>query len=264
MAIYTNLVNALNLYQSMLDLATAVATDVNTLYSGQGTLSNLGTNTKTSLVAAINEVVTRVNTLQSQVDALGQPFDNNVSNSTTKGWTSSKIVSYLNSAITTAKQDILGGVPPTTLDTIKELADALANDEVLVNQVIASLATKVSFTDNQSLTETQKTTARTNIGAASQSLLATISDQVSSNISSIVSLSSSLTSNVSTLSNSVSSALASATAATTAITSLSSGLNLSYAEMSTNIGILSTIIGTPINIKDAYLTARGLLQPQTP
>ncbi len=76
MAIYTNLINALSLYQSMIDLATAVATDVNALYANQGNLSNLGTNTKTSLVNAINEVLGKVNTLQTQVNAIGDPFDN--------------------------------------------------------------------------------------------------------------------------------------------------------------------------------------------
>ncbi len=116
----------------------------------------------------------------------------------------------------------------------------------------------MSFTENQSITEEQKTIARNNIGAVSLTSYNSISSQLTTTTSTIATLSTTLT----TTANTVASLSSSIGNSNTTLTTLSTNLTNSYAEMSTNVGILSTIIGSPINVKDVYLIARGLLQPQ--
>lgn len=132
MSLDTNLRNAL----------TRVATEfkaTNTRMTGNsaGTLTGLTTTTKTSLVAAINEV-------KSAVVAGG---------GLTLGDVDARI------ALTV-------GAAPSALDTLVELAAALGNDANFASTTTTSLAARLRFDATQSLTAPQKTQGLANLGAA--------------------------------------------------------------------------------------------------
>lgn len=113
----------LSLDTRLSDLVTAVATDIKqhrTWISGtsSGDLNGLNTTNKTSLVAAINEVLAGAgvgDVTQADLDDL--------------------------------KAEILGVDVPAALDTLDELAAALADDANFAASVTASLATKQDAAD---------------------------------------------------------------------------------------------------------------------
>ena len=97
--------------QRITELAQAIAADIKRLTTNQGTLTALTTTDKTSLVKAINE-------LKSSIANATNINDTSTSKSAT--WSSDKINSSINNAVSA----LVGGAG-TTLDTLKELADAL-------------------------------------------------------------------------------------------------------------------------------------------
>jgi len=143
--------------------AQAVGTDIKNVLEKVGTLSNLTTADKTSLVAAINEIKT------AQANATGID-DETPSSSTT--YSSNKIEQLLQQSI----QAIVGAAP-TALDTLAELAAALDNEENFAANLVVQLSEKVGVTA-QSFTAPQQAQARSNIGAASSSDLATLSQNI--------------------------------------------------------------------------------------
>jgi hypothetical protein len=165
----------MTLYQRLIALAQAVGADVKQIFAKQGDLSQLNTTAKSNLVAAINEVL---------VEAQKSEIDDGVTSST-KTWSSQKISSTLSTAVQNAKDEILGELPPEALNTIKELADALQNNENFGAQVLNAIAGKVSFTEAQNLTEAQKQTARTNIGAVSAVDVANVTDALQAEVDGI-------------------------------------------------------------------------------
>lgn len=144
------------------DFAAAVAADVTTLLrfvtgSPQGTdLSGLNTTTKTSLVAALNELHAAV---QSAAESGGAAIDD-AATTTSTTWSSSKITNAI-SAATSALIDSA----PGALDTLNELAAALGDDPNFASTVTTALANRVRVDAAQSLDSTQQAQARTNIGA---------------------------------------------------------------------------------------------------
>lgn len=108
----------MSLQTRLSDLATAVATDIKQhrtwiTGSSSGNIAGLNTANKTSLVAAINEVLAGAGggtITQADLDAL--------------------------------KVEILGPGVPAALDTLDELAAALADDANFAASVTASLAAK--------------------------------------------------------------------------------------------------------------------------
>lgn len=118
-----------------------------TLKSNQGDLTSLTTTQKSSLVLALNEV-------KSIVDSKSTVNDTVTGSSTT--WSSTKISSAISQAVT----DLINGADSSS-DTLKDLADKVAglvqadNGLVSANQV-------------QSFTEQQKQTARNNIDVYSK------------------------------------------------------------------------------------------------
>ena len=77
-------------------------------------------------------------------------------------YSSSKVESEITAAI-----DGLVAAAPSTLDTLKELADALGDDPNYAATVTTALGSRVrTDTAAQGLTGTQQTNARTNINAA--------------------------------------------------------------------------------------------------
>lgn len=165
----------MTLYQRLIALAQAVGADVKQIFVKQGDLSQLSTTAKSNLVAAINEVL---------VEAQKSEIDDAVTSST-KTWSSQKISTTLATAVANAKDEILGDLPPEALNTIRELADALQNNENFGSQVLNAIAGKVSFNEAQNLTEAQKLQARTNIGAVSAADVANVTDALQAEVDGI-------------------------------------------------------------------------------
>jgi hypothetical protein len=127
-------------------LITAIGADVKKI----GNLSQLSTATKTNLVAALNEV------LEGIGEAAG--IDDGVTGADST-WSSSKITSTITAAIA----QLVDGAP-AALDTLKELADMLSDQDSAVAGLVAAVAGKVSHAEEQSLGATAQARACTNIG----------------------------------------------------------------------------------------------------
>ena len=145
----------MSLSSRLLDLATRVATEakaLRTLINGNAVdLAALTTTSKTNLVAAINEIAAAV------ADASG--IDDNVT-STSTAWSSSKTSGEIAEAVAA----LVDGAP-TTLDTLNELAAALADNAKLAADISAALGLRVRVDAAQAFTAPQQTQARSNIGA---------------------------------------------------------------------------------------------------
>lgn len=135
-------------------LAQAIAADIKTLNTNQGTLGNLSTTAKNNLVTAINE-------LKSAIDGihLTDLINDSLGSSSTKTWSITKI----NTAITDAVNALVAGAP-TALDTLNELAAALTSDESVISGLVTSVGNRVRFDAAQSLTSAQQVQACQNIG----------------------------------------------------------------------------------------------------
>ena len=132
----------MTLETSLTSCVQRIASEFQTTYSLTGSLSNLSTTTKSNLVAAINEVVTQIGTVQSNLS------------------------SDLTNRLATLKNDILGGAS-AAYDTLKEIQTFLEQNDSQVNALLSAIGNRVRFDMAQSLTDTQKQTARSNIGAVS-------------------------------------------------------------------------------------------------
>jgi len=139
------------------DLAQAIGTDVKSLNTRLGTLANLTTTEKTNLVGALNEVLAAVNA----VDLTDLINDSALSTSTTTTYSVSKILAVVEAL----RSDIMGGIPASTLDTIKELADYLAGSGI-AGGIVEQLGLRVRVDAAQSFTAPQQTQGRSNIAAA--------------------------------------------------------------------------------------------------
>ena len=153
----------MTLEQRLITLAQAMGADVKALLAAQGSLSALTTTTKTSLVAAINELKTAVDAAAgggvSINDAAGD-------GATTVTWSADKIFDAIEAAKTAVKNDLTAGAA-AALDTLSELAAALNNDPAFAATIAAEIANRVRFDAAQALTAPQQTQARANIGAQS-------------------------------------------------------------------------------------------------
>lgn len=148
----------MSLATNISDLATRVATEAKTLRTlingNAADLTALTTTAKSNLVAAINE-------LQSEVAA--SSGINDATTTTSSTWSSSKIDNEIGTA-TAALVDSA----PETLNTLNELAAALADDPNFATTINTALGNRVRVdTAAQGLTATQQGNARTNIAAAS-------------------------------------------------------------------------------------------------
>ena len=141
-------------------LAQAMGADVKALTAAQGSLSALNTTTKTSLVAAINELTTLIGSAGASIDDLAG------NGNTAVTWSADKIFDSIEAAKTAVKNDLVGGAG-AALDTLNELAAALGNDPSFAATIATEIANRVRFDAAQTLTSPQQAQARTNIGAAS-------------------------------------------------------------------------------------------------
>lgn len=154
----------MSLETRIVSLAQAIGADIKTLNANQGSLSSLNTSAKSSLVASINELLSTVSAIQIQQSTYTQ-IDDSVSDST-HTWSATKIESMIESAKTAVTNSLVDGAA-AALDTLKELATALGNDPSFATTLATQMASRVRFDESQTLTEEQKVTARTNIGAVS-------------------------------------------------------------------------------------------------
>lgn len=131
-------------------LAQAIAADIKRLTTNQGTLTALTTTDKTSLVKAINELKSSI------VNATNI---NDTSTSTSATWSSDKINSSINNAVSA----LVNGAS-TTLDTLSELADALGNDANFATTIAAQMGKRVRVDAPQTFTVTEQAQGCANLG----------------------------------------------------------------------------------------------------
>ena len=153
----------MTLEQRLIALAQAMGADVKALTAAQGSLSALNTTTKTSLVAAINELKTAVDAAAGG----GVSIDDGAGDGATGvTWSADKIFDAIEVAKTAVKNDLTAGAA-AALDTLNELAAALGNDPNFAATIASEVANRVRYDAAQTLTAPQQAQARTNIGAQS-------------------------------------------------------------------------------------------------
>ena len=131
-------------------LAQAIASDIKLLTTNQGTLTALTTTNKTSLVNAINELKTATANTTNINDA---------STSTSATWSSDKINVSINNAVAA----LVNGTG-TTLDTLKELADALGNDANFATTISTQMGKRVRVDAPQTFTVAEQAQGCANLG----------------------------------------------------------------------------------------------------
>jgi hypothetical protein len=150
----------MSLESRIIALAQAMGTDVKALTTAQGSLSALNTTTKTSLVAAINELMTLIGGAGAQINDSAGNGDTSVT------WSADKIFDSIEAAKIAVKNDLVNGAG-AALDTLNELAAALGNDPSFAATIAGEIANRVRFDAAQTLTQPQMAQARANIGAQS-------------------------------------------------------------------------------------------------
>ena len=139
-------------------LATQLGTDIKQIITNQGNLSALTTTQKASLVLAINELKAELGTIDANLIDDSTP-------SSTKTYSSSKIVSEIQTKCQEVKDALLGGAGEA-FDTLKELADLIEQNQDLIESLQTLAGSHVRYDAAQELSPQQKTQARSNIGAA--------------------------------------------------------------------------------------------------
>ncbi len=134
-----------------------LAAEFKTIYGQVGSLSQLSTTDKTSLVSAINELRTQINTLMGST-----VINDTLTASTTTTFSASKITGLLNAL----KAELLGGAD-AAFDTLRELQNAVLNDQTGLADILAAVNKRVRFDARQALEEDEQMYARDNIGAVS-------------------------------------------------------------------------------------------------
>lgn len=180
----------MSLESRLILLAQALGVDVKALTNAIGVLDSLNTTAKTSLVAAVNEVLTageantakigdtatltttaktslaaainEVNAALSGIDLTGIINDLAAASVLDKTYSANKIASLIAAAIAG-----LVDSSPATLDTLNELATALGNDPNFVTTITTALGNRVRVDAAQTFTALEQAQARDNIGAAS-------------------------------------------------------------------------------------------------
>lgn len=155
----------MTLEQRLSALATAIGVDVKTLNGilGGGTAAvatAAGLTGDKTVVQALTAIYTLANNNANVLVNLIN--DAAIEGNVTQVFSADKVLSL----VAATKADILGGIAPSTLDTIKELADYITNSGV-VGGIVEQLAGKVDVNNVQLFTSMQQAQGRSNIGAAS-------------------------------------------------------------------------------------------------
>lgn len=157
----------MSLETKIIALAQAIGTDMKAVRLSVGDLTSLNTTTKTSLVAAINELLTLIGSAGAAIDDMAGNGNTGVT------WSADKIYDSIEAAKTAVKEQILNGAGEA-FDTLSELAAALGNNPNFATTIATELANRVRFDAEQALTNAQQIQARANVGAASATALSTL------------------------------------------------------------------------------------------
>lgn len=147
----------MSLQTRLAELITAIGTDINALLTTRGTMASLTTTDKTNLVAALNEVKVIADSA-----AGGGAAINDAVTATDTTWSSSKISDSIGAAITA----LVDGAPDL-LNTLKELADELSDQDSVAAALTTAVANRVRFDAAQSLDAPQKVQGNANLGSLS-------------------------------------------------------------------------------------------------
>lgn len=159
----------MSLELKLIAITQAIGGDIKTLTANQGSLASLSTTAKSSLVAAINELVTTIGGMGGGVAINDAAGDGN----TTETWSANKIFDSIEAAKTAVTNSLVNGAS-AALDTLNELAAALGNDANFATTIATEIANRVRYDAAQTLSGPQQTQARANIGAAAASDLSTL------------------------------------------------------------------------------------------
>ncbi len=141
-----------------------VTTMINGVPQG-GDLTALTTTDKSSLVAALNEVKSALGSLD--LTAL-------ISDTTESALDKTYSIDKIKSVVALAVADLVDSAPGA-LDTLKELATALTDNDSELATITTALGNRVSV-ESQTFTAEQQAQARTNIGVLNTSEVNTIVD----------------------------------------------------------------------------------------
>lgn len=151
--------------QRLISLVQLIGGNVKAIIQKEGSLENLKTTQKLTLVAAINDLYDGLEELSSR-DPTAIISDVATTGDTDVTWSADKITDYVIAASNSLKNSILDGAG-AAYDTLKELQDALLSDQSIATGLADSLNNRVRFDAAQTLTSDQKIQARANIDAAS-------------------------------------------------------------------------------------------------
>lgn len=177
--------------QTKLELfATQVGKDIKGLNGKTGTLTTTTSSLQTQVTNAqtgISNNQTDITKLKSDVKALQDgkidvnSLMSDIRSNLIKDTSASANTVYsstkVNDLIIAAKNELLNGAG-TAYDTLKELGDLINANKDTISSLQQLAANHVSFTTAQSLTDTQKNQARSNIAAASATEVSTLSGKV--------------------------------------------------------------------------------------
>lgn len=139
------------------ELITAVGADIHGLLTTRGTMASLTTTEKSNLVGALNELKDLIDGVAAGSGAIA---DGTTGTDTT--WSSDKISTQIAAAISA----LVNGAP-SAFDTLKELSDELANQESAASALTTAVGNRVRYDAAQTLDNTQKAQANTNMGSLS-------------------------------------------------------------------------------------------------
>ena len=133
------------LEETLVAFATKTAQEINKVRAERGALVGLSTQHKASIVGAINELETKI------VAAAG-------------GAVSSSVVdNKIQTAIAGLKTEIMGDNVPAALDTLKEIATAIQNDQTATAAMATAIADRIKLDSVQQLTAQQKQNVETTL-----------------------------------------------------------------------------------------------------
>lgn len=149
--------------ENLVAFVLAVREKCATLTSNQGDLTKLTTTDKTSLVQALIEVVASIEQVKKDLAAKTEISD--TTQTKTNTWSAVKIADSISTAASNLKNEILNGAGEA-YDTLKELGDLIDTNKDAITALKTIASGHVKFDGAQTLTDAQKTQARSNISAA--------------------------------------------------------------------------------------------------
>lgn len=133
------------LEETLVAFATKTAQEINKVRAERGALAVLSTQHKASIVGAINELEYKIVATSSGAVS------------------SSDVDNKIRTAIAGLKTEIMGDNVPAALDTLKEIATAIQNDQTATSAMATAIADRIKLDSVQQLTEHQKQNVETTL-----------------------------------------------------------------------------------------------------